>query len=140
MLDIVDCSTTLQIVNCAGVLYTAVIVVSILFGNAYFACPMLYSDEECQLPTMIGYFVFIQLIMNIYCFHRFARNNRIEYWMPARLQLDESLTRYCSLCNQTVPIKCHHCPLCNYCVLRKDHHCFMVGGCVGFGNQRYDII
>ncbi|CDW55787.1 zf-DHHC domain containing protein [Trichuris trichiura] len=48
--------------------------------------------------------------------------------------------RYCLFCHFMVPVICHHCPVCDYCVFRKDHHCFFMGGCVGFGNQRYFIV
>uniref|UniRef100_A0A915I947 Palmitoyltransferase n=1 Tax=Romanomermis culicivorax TaxID=13658 RepID=A0A915I947_ROMCU len=52
----------------------------------------------------------------------------------------ESHIKFCSTCNIDVPMRSHHCTMCNYCVLRKDHHCYFMGGCVGFGNQRYFIV
>lgn len=136
------CWSPIHLLNYCGVLYTFMVVIGLLVANAYFACPQLYGWDQCQGPILFGYVIVFEIASNVFCFHWFRRNNSISYWFPGRLRNDgetSSFTKYCVSCNETVPIRSHHCPLCKYCVLRKDHHCFMVGGCVGFGNQRYFI-
>ncbi|XP_060072441.1 uncharacterized protein LOC132552295 [Ylistrum balloti] len=45
--------------------------------------------------------------------------------------------KYCSVCDQPSPPRCHHCILCNRCSLKRDHHCFFARNCVGYRNFRH---
>ncbi|XP_060072440.1 palmitoyltransferase ZDHHC15B-like [Ylistrum balloti] len=52
---------------------------------------------------------------------------RVPYWS----------WRYCTLCDQPRPPRCHHCKLCNTCSLKRDHHCYFSRNCIGYRNLRH---
>ncbi|XP_033752828.1 palmitoyltransferase ZDHHC22-like [Pecten maximus] len=45
--------------------------------------------------------------------------------------------RYCTMCDQPRPPRCHHCVLCNRCSLKRDHHCYFSRNCIGYRNLRH---
>ncbi|XP_033752913.1 probable protein S-acyltransferase 12 [Pecten maximus] len=45
--------------------------------------------------------------------------------------------KYCAVCDQPRPPRCHHCMLCNRCSLKRDHHCFFARNCIGYRNLRH---
>ena len=52
------------------------------------------------------------------------------------VELDPSTTRFCGICQQYKPARCHHCTDCERCCLKMDHHCVWLNTCVGFGNYK----
>ncbi|XP_031564286.1 palmitoyltransferase ZDHHC15B-like [Actinia tenebrosa] len=48
--------------------------------------------------------------------------------------------RYCDICNQIKPDRCHHCSMCRKCVLKMDHHCPWVNNCVCYFNYKFFIL
>ncbi|XP_069132421.1 uncharacterized protein [Argopecten irradians] len=45
--------------------------------------------------------------------------------------------KYCTVCDQPQPPRCHHCSICNRCSLKLDHHCFFARNCIGYRNFRH---
>ncbi|PAV63385.1 hypothetical protein WR25_06321 isoform B [Diploscapter pachys] len=130
------------------------LILSLYYVCRILACPVLYSEDTCYVLEKIAYFVIIEILINLFFFHRFTRsfsddgvalcndaetveNGDSESTTIPILNHRRKDAKFCMECNHEAPIRSHHCPLCKMCVLRKDHHCFVTGGCVGLGNQRY---
>jgi len=140
------------LINLIGVVYTwSTILLLLYFGSQ--ACQPLEGADQCTTYVAVGVFIVAESLLNFLCFHIFAYRNRLDYITPPpdfsksspidpmRNDLIDSKTmKFCSLCNRTVPVRSHHCSLCQYCVLKNDHHCFALGGCVGYGNQRFFVV
>ncbi|KRX44769.1 Palmitoyltransferase PFA3 [Trichinella murrelli] len=137
-----------------GLTYLLFIFASLYYMVLFYFCPKLYGADALRRITALCSFVVAEAAINCIMFNVRAKYNRLDRVLArqnkALLPLsgfstvnDESArlkTRYCSHCRAQVPKLCYHCPLCNYCVFKKDHHCFFLGGCVGFGNQRYFVV
>ncbi|KAK8829498.1 hypothetical protein WA577_004762 [Blastocystis sp. JDR] len=48
--------------------------------------------------------------------------------------------RYCPVCNQKKPPRCHHCSICKMCVVNMDHHCPWLCNCIGYANKKFFIL
>ena len=48
--------------------------------------------------------------------------------------------RFCMICNNFKPERCHHCSTCQQCVLVMDHHCQWLNNCIGFKNRKIFIL
>lgn len=51
-------------------------------------------------------------------------------------EADGSL-RYCRVCAQFKPDRCHHCRYCDRCTSLMDHHCFYLNNCIGRRNYKF---
>lgn len=48
--------------------------------------------------------------------------------------------KFCLICHNFKPERCHHCSKCGQCVLNMDHHCPWINNCVGFFNRKYFLL
>eukprot|EP00834_Sanchytrium_tribonematis_P003853 NODE_165_length_14629_cov_0.605231.p7 type:complete len:219 gc:universal NODE_165_length_14629_cov_0.605231:7885-8541(+) len=53
---------------------------------------------------------------------------------------NDSLPRFCEICERHKPDRAHHCHICKKCILRMDHHCPWVFNCVGLKNHKLFIL
>ncbi|XP_051120175.1 probable protein S-acyltransferase 12 isoform X2 [Andrographis paniculata] len=54
--------------------------------------------------------------------------------------IERITVRYCNLCQNAKPPRCHHCSACQRCVLKMDHHCIWVVNCVGACNYKFFLL
>ncbi|KFD51056.1 hypothetical protein M514_08097 [Trichuris suis] len=147
-----------------GVGYCIFVVLLLSGTNICYICEQLYGEGNFQKTIAFIGIVFVETMVNLVLFTFCSKYNRLDYLIdreklrcssgtspPDKAEMlcpnsgrnpenPNFPTRYCVHCKFRVPHICHHCPMCNYCVFKKDHHCFFMGGCVGFGNQRYFIV
>lgn len=76
-------------------------------------------------------------------FFDILKNNRYKRTSPDESTLQEEgeqAQKYCSICENVKPERCHHCSVCGRCVLNMDHHCPMLNVCVGFFNRKFFLL
>jgi len=57
-----------------------------------------------------------------------------DYHKCAGIQVINSITNYCNICQVVVSKSTKHCKPCNKCTAEFDHHCVYMSTCIGKGN------
>ena len=116
------------------------LVVNIFYLNPTFMFNPV-SRRIVSIVFLVIFHILLALIVYSYLVSMFKNPGEPpKFWGFYYDSPDEKRKRYCIICNNFKPERCHHCSSCGRCVLVMDHHCPWLNNCVGFKNRKVFIL
>lgn len=132
-----------------GACYTAIIIFTLIYFNAYTSCPVFYGSADlCKYPIMFAYLIIFELVVNFAMFHYSVKYNRVDSILPASVisrysENYRSSSRFIEDCTR-LPLDGNghgggdavkgynpkYCYTCELVIPQRCHHCPLCQYCV----------